>query len=312
MSEIAPKVFISYSHDNDQHKEWVLQLATRLRSNGVDVILDRWNLTLGSSLSLFMEKGLSSANRVIAICSDIYTKKANEGKGGAGYEKQIFTNDLISDQNTDYIIPLIKNNTERILPTSLNGRMYINFDDVALYEARYEELLRDLLGEIALPIPVIGKNPFENIIAFQAQKKFVPKSEKYLSPATSGTVSFDYSNNDGTYAIGQHELQFHIKFSKASKERIHIYNGTNTVLTVAAVKDVDEINKIEDARNYDTSSRVRTISLGQIAVFQNRSGFFAAIKIKDIDDDSRGDKNDQVIFDYVIQTNGTPIFKEEI
>lgn len=40
---MIPEVFISYSHDNDEHKEWVLQLATRLRSNGIDVILDRWN-----------------------------------------------------------------------------------------------------------------------------------------------------------------------------------------------------------------------------------------------------------------------------
>lgn len=37
---MIPKVFVSYSHDNEEHKEWVLQLATRLRSNGVDIILD--------------------------------------------------------------------------------------------------------------------------------------------------------------------------------------------------------------------------------------------------------------------------------
>ena len=36
MEEITePKVFISYSHDSEEHKSWVLQLATRLRSNGV-------------------------------------------------------------------------------------------------------------------------------------------------------------------------------------------------------------------------------------------------------------------------------------
>lgn len=26
-----PKLFISYSHDNDEHKKWVLKLATDLR-----------------------------------------------------------------------------------------------------------------------------------------------------------------------------------------------------------------------------------------------------------------------------------------
>lgn len=48
---MAPTVFISYSHDNELHKNWVLQLATRLRSNGVDVLLDRWNLVEALKLS---------------------------------------------------------------------------------------------------------------------------------------------------------------------------------------------------------------------------------------------------------------------
>ncbi|MGX2954498.1 toll/interleukin-1 receptor domain-containing protein [Shewanella sp. JL219SE-S6] len=40
----APRCFISYSHDNENHKEWVLNLATRLVKNGVDVTLDQWDL----------------------------------------------------------------------------------------------------------------------------------------------------------------------------------------------------------------------------------------------------------------------------
>ncbi|WP_424386344.1 hypothetical protein [Mycolicibacter algericus] len=32
---------MSYSHDDDQHRDWVLQLSSRLRGNGVDVCLDR-------------------------------------------------------------------------------------------------------------------------------------------------------------------------------------------------------------------------------------------------------------------------------
>ena len=54
--EPAPTVFVSYSHDGEEHSDWVLQLATRLRSNSVDVILDRWNLRLGQDLAAFMEK----------------------------------------------------------------------------------------------------------------------------------------------------------------------------------------------------------------------------------------------------------------
>ncbi|MFM9069791.1 MAG: SEFIR domain-containing protein, partial [Planctomycetota bacterium] len=37
-----PKVFISYSHDSDEHKALVLGLAERLRTNGVDAGIDQY------------------------------------------------------------------------------------------------------------------------------------------------------------------------------------------------------------------------------------------------------------------------------
>ena len=43
----VPKTFISYSWDDDVHMEWVKQLATRLRADGVDVTLDRWHACAG-------------------------------------------------------------------------------------------------------------------------------------------------------------------------------------------------------------------------------------------------------------------------
>ena len=49
---IPPKVFISYSHDSADHKEWVLDFATTLRNRGVDAILDQWDLKPGDDLPL--------------------------------------------------------------------------------------------------------------------------------------------------------------------------------------------------------------------------------------------------------------------
>jgi hypothetical protein len=56
-----PRVFISYSWDSDEHREWVLTLATRLRLDGVDVVLDEWNLGLGENRFHFMERSVVSA-----------------------------------------------------------------------------------------------------------------------------------------------------------------------------------------------------------------------------------------------------------
>ena len=161
---MSSQVFISYSHDDDAHKNWVLQLATRLRSNGVDVILDRWNLTLGQDVASFMENGLSTSKRVLCVCSEIYVDKANNKNRSVGYEKQIMTAELMDNLNTDWIIPIIKNNnSSKKLPTFLKGRLYISFENDILYESKYEELLRDLLSEPVLPIPPLGENPFKTI-----------------------------------------------------------------------------------------------------------------------------------------------------
>jgi len=45
MSSSAPdnvKVFISYSHDSDQHKDRVLTLSDRLRADGIDCTIDQY------------------------------------------------------------------------------------------------------------------------------------------------------------------------------------------------------------------------------------------------------------------------------
>src|SRR5262245_36672838 len=108
MSYSPPKLFVSYSHDSQQQKDWVLTLATRLVYNGVDVVLDQWDLTLGADLPRFMEHGLTEAKRVLVICTDTYVKKANDGRGGVGYEKMILTAQLMQDILSDRVIPVIR------------------------------------------------------------------------------------------------------------------------------------------------------------------------------------------------------------
>ena len=140
------------------------------------------------------------------------------------------------------------------------------------------------------------------------QQRFIPGSEKYASPATKGKVTFDYSNNDGKYSIGSGAYMFETRWSKASDRRIYILNDPPSIRTVALVKDKQAISSIDDARVYDESSRIRTPSVGQIVLIQNVHGFFAALKVLNIKDDTRGSQFDELTFEYVIQTNGTPDF----
>ena len=65
------KAFISYSWDNDSHKDWVLNLANELMKNGVDVFLDQYDLSLGMEMTHFMEKAVT-ADRILAILTPNY------------------------------------------------------------------------------------------------------------------------------------------------------------------------------------------------------------------------------------------------
>ena len=87
----APKAFVSYSHDSDDHKAWVSNFSKKLRSSGIDVILDQWDLEFGNDVAAFIESNIEDSDKVLIICTDQYVEKANSGKGGVGYEKTIVT-----------------------------------------------------------------------------------------------------------------------------------------------------------------------------------------------------------------------------
>lgn len=158
----VPVVLVSYSHDTPEHKRWVGQLATKLMENRVDVILDQWETGPGDDLPKFMERAVARADRVLLICTDAYVHKADDGKGGVGYEAMIVTGELVKDLGTRKFIPVIRQSTgsER-KPKFLETRYHINLSEDRDFAAGFEELLRELHKAPVLPKPKLGKNPFE-------------------------------------------------------------------------------------------------------------------------------------------------------
>ncbi|MGU9815608.1 toll/interleukin-1 receptor domain-containing protein [Pseudomonas sp. LF135] len=155
------KVFISYSHDSDEHKQWVLKLATDLRAQGLDAILDQWDLVLGGNLPRFMEQGLSSAAKVLVICTNNYNEKSNAGKGGAGYEGQILTAEIYRRQDSVKYIPVVFGaTTDPKTPTCLDGRMYTDFTNQDDYDNNLKTLIHELYGVKLQPKPALGPSPF--------------------------------------------------------------------------------------------------------------------------------------------------------
>jgi TIR domain len=158
---MAPKAFISYSHDSPAHKDWVLKLASDLRAKGVDVVLDQWDLVAGQDVSLFMQRGISEADRVIMICSSPYVTKSEQGVGGAGYERLIVTAEVVNSIDTIKFIPILRGaSSSKKTPSFLGPRKYIDFEADSDYEFKLIELAREIHGAPAISKPPLGPNPF--------------------------------------------------------------------------------------------------------------------------------------------------------
>lgn len=159
--KIPPKVFISYSHDTPEHKRWVLEFATTIRERGVDAILDQWELRPGDDLPHFMETYLDRAEYVLMICTNNYVEKANKGTGGVGYEKMIMTASLLARIDTNKVIPIIRQNGTKNLPTFMGSKIYVDFSKDEDAEYSFDELMRTLLEAPLFEKPTIGANPFK-------------------------------------------------------------------------------------------------------------------------------------------------------
>lgn len=155
-----PKAFISYSHDSLEHKNWVLDLATRLRSSGVDAVIDQWDLRPGDDLAHFMETQLITADRVLMVCTEKYVQKANAGIGGVGYEKMIVTAALLARIDSNKVIPLIRQAMGATLPTFLQTKLYLDFSRPDQFEFSFDELVRTLHNAPLFEKPPITKPPF--------------------------------------------------------------------------------------------------------------------------------------------------------
>lgn len=163
MTEI-PKIFISYSWTTPKHEDWVINLAERLVSDGVDVVIDKWNLKEGHDKFNFMETMVKSneIQKVLIVLDRKYSEKAELRTGGVGTETQIISPQIYGDVSQEKFIPVVAekdDNGNAFVPTFLESRIYIDLSDQNSFEENYEKLLRNIFQRPAYSKPKLGKAP---------------------------------------------------------------------------------------------------------------------------------------------------------
>jgi hypothetical protein len=197
MSKEAPKVFISYSHDDPDHKKWVANLGIRLRQNGVDAILDQWDLFPGEDIPVFMERNLSESMFAILVCTKRYVEKANSGKGGVGYEKMIVTSELVKNMEASKFIPIIRQRGTHEVPKFIQTKLFIDFSNDEDFEAVFDELLRTIFRSS------VGKKlPLGTAPTFNEGQEITKKNDSDLQGKTLEVfkeMAQQYESGDKSY-----------------------------------------------------------------------------------------------------------------
>ena len=163
LQDKIPKIFISYSW-SDISENFTMELANRLRTHGVDVLLDKWDLKSGQDKYVFMEQCVTDTNvdKVLIICDKTYTEKADARSGGVGNETIIISPEIYKTTGQTKFIPVIVEKDEDgspYLPAYIATRIYIDLSDETTYEDGYERLLRDIYEKPLHEKPALGKMP---------------------------------------------------------------------------------------------------------------------------------------------------------
>ena len=164
LTDIHPKIFISYAWANNNTTSFVLNLSRRLSAHGVEVILDRWSLKEGQDKYSFMEKTVNDASitNVLLVCDKAYKERADARRGGVGDETTVITPELYGNANQTKFIPILlerDDNGNDYLPAYIKSRLYVDFSNENDYESSYEKLLRRLYDKPSYRQPPLGKPP---------------------------------------------------------------------------------------------------------------------------------------------------------
>lgn len=162
-----PKVFISYSHDSDTHRERILELSDRLRDDGIDCWIDQYEPTPPEGWPRKMDKGIREADFVLMVCTETYLKRLQleeeEGKGlGVAWEGSLIYNTLYRDRtlNNKFIPVLFTSEDKLYIPTIIFGNSHY---DLSMPRG-HDHLYRHLRGELGETMPTLGKKRFVRTI----------------------------------------------------------------------------------------------------------------------------------------------------
>lgn len=216
-----PHVFISYAWGSEEYQRKVIQFASSLLENHIDVELDKWSLKEGNDTYAYMEKEVldCSITNVLLLIDKVYTEKANSRTGGVGTETQIISPEIYGKTEQEKFIPIVferGDNGEIFKPAYLKSRLHFDLSQEDKYEDEFKRLVRRLFGVETIAKPKLGAKPdwidkqetiINPLLTFSKINKITDKKQKnkeldlLSQELMSKVVNYPIDTNDNKSVI---------------------------------------------------------------------------------------------------------------
>ena len=154
--ETNPKVFISYTR-SDNKNDRIISISKQLLNDGVDTILDVWDLLPGDDKHVYMQRIVTdkTINKILIFCTKKYKYKAENREGGTGEEAGYISQALfdLSDDPLKFL-PILFEEHEKysdIVPCFLGSKIFLDFSKESIFEEEYKKLLDAIYEKKAKP-----------------------------------------------------------------------------------------------------------------------------------------------------------------
>lgn len=251
----VPKVFISYSWESKEHSDWVNSLADKLLADGIEAIIDSYDVSPGDRLTKFMESSIKDSDYVIIICTEEYKRKANNREKGVGYESHIISAELYNNHNDRKFIPIIRQGDfNTALPTYLDGKLAIDLRGNPFNETAYKDLIASIFK--------VKKKPKVGVRSYYLDE-YEPISIEGEDIKIIGVISNEVTlpRNDGTRGSALYSIPFRLSRKPTRKwSELFLRNWDNPpsftsmhrpgIARVASDKIILDGTTIEEVKQY--------------------------------------------------------------
>jgi TIR domain/Caspase domain len=146
-AEVAPRVFISYSHDDPAHEDGVLDLADRLRNQGIDASIDQYEPSPPQGWPAWCEAEIRRAAFVLMVCTETYLRRVDgeeEPRKGHGvlWEARLIKQHLYDagSVSSKFVPVLFADGSPEHIPRPVRGGTIYRVGTPEGYEALYRLL----------------------------------------------------------------------------------------------------------------------------------------------------------------------------